>query len=151
MWRNTACLHGRRQVALSVALRPGFTWTDAVACRAADQGDPGTVWKWTGRMEACSWSFECPSSFVRPRSPLLVTRSNPRNQSLTGQSFISSDRETTPLLPSPYVFPSPTLEPDVGGEQACKLVFTLGRIQFLFIFSKAVRPGVPSPLCFPFV
>lgn len=69
-----------------------------------------------------------------------MTRSNPRNQSLTGQSFISSNRETTPLLPSPYFSPSPTMEPDVGGEQACKFVFTLGRIQFLFIFSKAVRP-----------
>lgn len=34
VWRNTARLHGRRQVALSIALRPGFTWTDAVACRA---------------------------------------------------------------------------------------------------------------------
>ena len=63
---------------------------------------------------------------------------------------MSSNRETTPLLPSPYFSPSPTLEPDVGDEQACKFVFTLGRIQFLFIFSKAVRPGILSPVCFPF-
>lgn len=79
-----------------------------------------------------------------------MTRSSPRNQSLIGQSFISSDRETTPLFPSPYVFPSPTLEPDVGGEQACKFVFTLGRIQFLFIFSKAETECSVStllPLC----
>ena len=54
------------------------------------------------------------------------------------------DRETTSSTAQFPCCPGP----DVRGKQT-KFVFTLGRSQFLFIFSKLGRPGLASPFLLP--